>query len=569
MEFNRAKRLHPVAHSIFRGFGLEGVTRSLMAFALLLGLGAAAAGPVAAGPVPMKTIKIFNNSPSRLYPVIETSLTPADEWLQGIFRATNIVRDTYAHTQLYRVYILPQAGIAPGASAVVKVPFYSDLVANPKADKPDQYIDWWNGVRVYLYDDGAAVAKQLKLDKPITPLTKSITCGATSTCGPLTVYTGTVGLPVNDPDQLIEYTFADVVTGEGTPFRYDLTHVDYDISYVDQVYLPVAVEPLNNKSVGFIGSVQDTPGFRGALNRFLTATPGWPTYVGTPPYPHPRIPGAYNVFIGGTDITKPGLAIDQMLENWRTCTKPNDRRAACVPYKEVNDFFQMNYAKYLKLTCTPHLKQTEKLLIQHVYGWVPFNENCVNASSANPLKETPGYKTIINTYIDLQYTPPGVFNPYVEFIHGRNYLGMNAYAFSIDDAVGNMNEVGDGLVIAVGGKPGLDNGRPFNKDKVIHVNLGTPRTGFPKWSAFGVCTNKADQNINPAFLSFALYTVDYPCRIVVEDSHQKDYTFVIRNEPPDPVVHCGSSTQPAWCKGINVKKDENDVWYIETQDTVK
>jgi hypothetical protein len=550
------------------------ITRmAAVATILALGLGAAAAGSVAAGPVPMKTIKIFNNSQERLYPVLETPLTPADEWLQGIFRATNLVRDTYAHTQLYRVYILPQGGIAPGASAVVRVPFYSDLVAKPRADKPDQYIDWWNGTRVYLYDDGAAVAKQLEKDKPVTPLTKSITCEAKSTCGPLTVYTPKgkqVGLPVNDPDQLIEYTFADVVTGEGTPFRVDLTHVDYDISYVDQVYLPVAIEPLNNKTVGFIGSVQDTRGFRDALDRFLTAAPGWPTYVGTPPYPHPRIPGAYNVFIGGTDITAPGQTVEQMVETWRTCTKPGGGGgAACGPYKEINAFFQLNYDKYTKLTCKPRLPMTEKLLIQHVYGWVPFNENCVNAASANPLKDTPGFKTTIDTYTDLQYTPPGVFNPYVELIHGKNFLAMNAYAFSIDDAVGNMNEVGDGLVVTVGGKRGLDNGRPFDKDKVIHVNLGTPGKGLPKWSAFGVCTNKTDQDINPAFLSFALYTVDYPCRMVIEDSNQKDYTFVIRNAPPDPVVNCAASTQPAWCKAINVKKDEKGVWYIETQPTVK
>ena len=62
MEVNRAKRRCAFAHTIFRGLGLEGSTRSVTTFALLAGLGAAAAaGSVAAGPVPMKTIKIFNN----------------------------------------------------------------------------------------------------------------------------------------------------------------------------------------------------------------------------------------------------------------------------------------------------------------------------------------------------------------------------------------------------------------------------------------------------------------------------------------------------------------------------
>ncbi len=539
-----------------------------------LGLATAAAGPAPAGPVPVKTIKIFNNTNEQLYPVLETNLTPADEWLQGVFRATDIKRDTYAHTQLYRVYIRPIAGIAPGESAVIKVPFYSDLVANPKANKPDQYIDWWNGTRVYLYDDAAAVAKQFDKDKrnPITPLTPSISCGANSTCGALTVYSpkgNQVGLPVNDPTQLMEFTFADVVTGQGVPFKYDPTHVDYDISYVDQIYLPLAIEPLNNKDVGYIGTVQDVKPFRVVLDKFLTATPGWPTYVGTPPYPSPRIPGAYNVFIGGTDISKPGETVDQMVAKWRSCTKPGNGEKACAPYQEIDAFFQDNYDRYTKLTCNPHLPLTETLLIQHVYGWVPFNENCVGGAAANALKDTPGFKKTIETYVALQYEPPGVFNPYVPLVHDKNYLGMNAYAFSIDDAVGNMNEVGDGLLIAVGGKKGLDNGKPFDRDKLINVNLGAPLAGDPKWKAFGVCTNKVNQNLNVDQLTFKIYTVDYPCHMILQDSKQKSYTFIVKNAPPDPVVDCQSSTQPDWCRGLNVKADLNGIWYIETPKTVK
>ncbi|MEO8925558.1 MAG: hypothetical protein ABI306_00205, partial [Caulobacteraceae bacterium] len=211
----------------------------------------------------------------------------------------------------------------------------------------------------------------------------------------------------------------------------------------------------------------------------------------------------------------------------------------------------------------------EKLLIQHVYGWVPFNENCVNAPSANALADTPGYKTTINTYIDLQYKPPGVFNPYVELIHSENYLGMNAYAFSIDDAVGNMNEVGDGLIIAVGGVKGLANGKPFDKSKVIHVNLGAPQPGRPTWTAYGICSNKPDQNLNPGQLTFNIYTVDYPCRMVIVDSKQREYTFWIKNAPPDPKINCTSSSRLDWCNALHVKKDEHDAWYIETQDPPK
>ncbi len=41
----------------------------------------------------------------------------------------------------------------------------------------------------------------------------------------------------------MEYTFADAVTKNGLPFTITLTGVGYNISSVDQVYLPVAMEP--------------------------------------------------------------------------------------------------------------------------------------------------------------------------------------------------------------------------------------------------------------------------------------------------------------------------------------
>src|SRR5262249_2385803 len=51
----------------------------------------------------------------------------------------------------------------------------------------------------------------------------------------------------------------------------------------------------------------------------------------------------------------------------------------------------------------------------------------------------------------------GQFNPYVPLIHGSPPF-MNApytYAYSVDDAFGNMQTDGVGLIIAVGGPGGL------------------------------------------------------------------------------------------------------------------
>ncbi|MPZ58616.1 MAG: hypothetical protein GEU91_19430 [Rhizobiales bacterium] len=173
------------------------------------------------------------------------------------------------------------------------------------------------------------------------------------------------------------------------------------------------------------------------------------------------------------------------------------------------------------------------------------------------------YQDTVADYLDLQYQKNGAFNPFVQLIHSEDYLDMSAYAFSIDDAVGNMNEPGKGLIITVGGSRGLVNKNPFNKNKIIYVNLGAPQDSGPKWKLYGVCTNTPDQDVNPHFPSFPIVTVDYPCRISLTDTNDTRYELVVRNEPPDPVIGCGSSDSPAWCQAANVSRD-NKSWYINT-----
>ncbi len=115
--------------------------------------------------------------------------------------------------------------------------------------------------------------------------------------------------------------------------------------------------------------------------------------------------------------------------------------------------------------------------------------------------------------------------------------------------------LGNNLIIAVGGSDGLVNKKAFDEHKVIYVNLGTPLRGFPQWKSYGVCSGKADQDINPKFLSFSIYSVDYPCKITVADTSERDYQLNIRNEPPDPLIGCGASVSPAWRQDVHVKKE--------------
>src|ERR1700677_5092029 len=112
----------------------------------------AVSGNSTANSVPIKTIEIYNNSSEVIFPVIEASESQQDMWLQAYFKVTNVTQDTYAHTKVYRIYVNPARGIPAHGSVSITLPFYSTLTPNPVANLPDQYIDWWNGARVYLYD---------------------------------------------------------------------------------------------------------------------------------------------------------------------------------------------------------------------------------------------------------------------------------------------------------------------------------------------------------------------------------------------------------------------------------
>jgi hypothetical protein len=136
------------------------------------------------------TLKIFNDTTlSNIYPVIATPTNDADEWLQGGFQIQDSQKTTltYAHQKVYRIYIQPTVGIPPGGSVTVTLPLCSELVKNPvgTVGHPDEYIDWWNGGRVYIYDNLVSAGKPppaLTLDLtndqkyPVVPLTPGPSC---------------------------------------------------------------------------------------------------------------------------------------------------------------------------------------------------------------------------------------------------------------------------------------------------------------------------------------------------------------------------------------------------------
>lgn len=569
-------------------------------------------------PVKPKTITVHNNSADNtIYPVLSTSKNAVNEWLQGCLQDTT---QNYPTDYVYKLYINEDKGIPPKSSVTITLPVYSKLAE-------DRYITWWNGGRVVLADRHERLRG--KEDTALaTPDT--VTCqGQDTECG-LSTYSSNVQFPENIYAQLSEYTFGDSIEVElrGTKTRMlKPENVGYNISYVDHVYMPVALGPKNNPYIGYSGSTQPLINFRNELGLFLASAKGtgWPVYN----LEELKLPGGYNIFAQRDGIlpaddnvpVKPdgqnppvltvlpcingqcseedqkklryGEAVQRMQNLWGSCVSwgsenideyVTDKTVDCQdPLKSnmeaVQAFFKQNHQKYLAMygQCTGSSPEVPVFTyfeaIKHIYGWVPFNEGC--GADANKLADTsiPGWDhaKIQSMYIhDLQYNyleDPAktntklLFNPYVELIHEN--LKMNAYGFSVDDAVGFMSELGDGLIFAVGGASGLENSQQFDYADGFSLIVGALPAGIsqpnkPLIKKYGVCAINQDANdlncendkqdvIMPndrEIPSFRVGTVpSYPIKVRFTDLDDNVYSIRVNAK----FVRCADGTDPALC----------------------
>jgi len=292
---------------------------AVLLFVLGLGLGCVAganAQPTPPDTVPTMTIKVFNDDPTHYaFPVFTAA--PHDKfddvWLQAIFKITKQQVDSQKfgyHTKLsYRFYINPTNGIAPGGNVVLTIPLYTQLVNNPDPAAFDQYIDWWNGVRLEVFyatssaqpraftDDLTNRSQcnpnpcQQSLDLSqnklpagaLIPICKTDTGGD---CETLQFFSDVTNLPKSDPSQLLEMTLGARIDlqpvktpATDPPNALDLRNVDFDVSYVNDAYGPAAMGPFENDQVGYVGTPQSVTTFESAINQFLTDFAGWPQYI--------------------------------------------------------------------------------------------------------------------------------------------------------------------------------------------------------------------------------------------------------------------------------------------------
>jgi len=132
-----------------------------------------------------------------------------------------------------------------------------------------------------------------------------------------------------------------------------------------------------------------------------------------------------------------------------------------------------------------------------------------------------------------------VFNPWVQFIHGKQYVNApNAYAYSVDDAVGNIQAEGTGFIIDVGSTKHLENQLPATPP--ITVNFGLAN-GAIKFTHYRTCKNdpSRDKIVNPLFPSFII-NANNPqnCPIYLFDNKAPEqlYTLKITKGPPYTLI---------------------------------
>lgn len=347
----------------------------------------------------------------------------------------------------YYLYVNPTTGIAQGATVSVLIPWWAHINRD-KNTKLDEFVDWWNAGRIYILDDQAALNESyqasLNIVKSRVPNSDIklayLSDGPRPSCTPkrpsdqfanvcvateLAAYrAGPVNVGGNPaktidnslgkhiPYQLNEYTLASVdkPTVGGTLRNLG---VNYNVSNVDQVYLPIAMAPINGPAdAGYMGTTLNVLDFRKAMQNFAgTDANGnppinqttkqydpsllkWPIYnnpqqdpknLNSPrKYPNAgiRVP---STFAALAFYASPGMFVDQdklapeivplptpysfkppeswrtlpltfrnVLVNWEKCAeKPN---AALCPlldwYNAIVTSYDVNYGLYLT-KCTP------------------------------------------------------------------------------------------------------------------------------------------------------------------------------------------------------------------------
>ncbi len=276
----------------------------------------------------------------------------------------------------------------------------------------------------------------------------------------------------------------------------------------------------------------------------------------------------------------------------------------CDALLDVNALINANYAQYLALiankTCTgPAVPETSTAIISHVYSWGPWTESLTPGNGCSPtanlLENTPGYWKCLVTppqgqpcpaakidyseyarvkseFDQLQYglLPQQlyVFDPWVEFIHSPKYLNIpGAYAYSVDDAVGNIQSEGTGYIIDFQSLEHLENQYPAAPP--INISVGYNPQDPNRFRSYRVCVNdtahdKPLSSLNPAFVINARDPENCPVYLIdggYNKSAPQTYTFTVTKPPPFTEFTTAqvSAGVPRWSNSSNASLNTTSI----------
>ena len=281
--------------------------------------------------IPLKTITIKNNTPFTVYPILRDGNEAETTENSGVG-----LYDPYDPVGTeYRGYVGYQGtdnryyfGLQRGQTITLRVPLV-----------------FWNGARMGIVTDGRYLTPAAGNPNPLhyDPNSQRVIVTAEPanpgdhtppnprTHGVILWYRSQLVAPALDsPDQLLEWTIRDqkylsnpqinARTKNLIPSSEKVTLINYDVSYVDNMFLPVAMEALdvpvpapptpfnqNRGPYGWIGSTNTPEDLQTRIKAFTApnnallgtyfGTNGWPTY-NIPPDPigEVKIPAGQNIF---------------------------------------------------------------------------------------------------------------------------------------------------------------------------------------------------------------------------------------------------------------------------------
>ncbi|MFG1393038.1 hypothetical protein [Xanthobacter agilis] len=428
-----------------------------------------------------KEIRIINNTNGTIYAIIQGSIqtNPAincakgDVWLQ---RALGDTKNCYVVANDYYAYVNPVRGILKGETVSVMVPWWSAL--NKDRDpKADSHVDWWRGGRIYIFDDQTALNDSYKVNAgrrgqsvAFASGSPAVKCNTATknacSASELKIYRVQPEIPgsaimTQSPNQLNEWTFADVGPLAAGAELTSL-NLNYNVSNVDQLYLPVAMEPIApGYKIGYMGTLMSVTDWRARLVTFTgananqTSTTNWPIYnnpidakTKKRRYPNAgiRVPStlaAFNYYMspayidGNTklpeiiplptpfDRTKLPKLIRNIEVNWQNCTTAPYKNCPLKDwYTPIKQSFDKSYKTYLAKCwgngqgpsyMAPLADGLPKLetYMRFLHGWVPFRVDKVGGKGACTAADVPdlpqtneppsqmGYAPV--NYMKLQY----------------------------------------------------------------------------------------------------------------------------------------------------------------------